>query len=155
LNIAGIDVGLSGAICVMSDKDGHIVDLLDMPVVVTGKGKRELDEPAIWEVLADWHVDHVYIEKAQSMPGQGIASTGHYLTGYGILRGMCVGLQIGYTLVHPATWKKAMLLDQGKGKGESIVRAKQLWPTVKLDRKKDHGKADALLIAEYGRRMMT
>jgi crossover junction endodeoxyribonuclease RuvC len=149
MNIAGIDVGFSGAIAVMNDK-GKIIDVFDMPVV--GTEKKELFEWEIVDALRDWSVGHVFIEKAQSMPGQGIASTGRYMCGYGILRGICAGLQIPYTLVRPATWKKEMMQDMGKEKEQSIVRCNQLFPYVKLPRKKDHGKADAILIVAWGYR---
>jgi hypothetical protein len=39
-------------------------------------------------------------------------------------------------------------------KGSDLRRAKQLFPDLKLDRVKDHGKADAILICEYGRRIL-
>ena len=163
MNIAAFDVGLSGALCIMSP-EGRIVDLLDMPVISVGKS-HELDEPRIRDILKEWEIRHCFIEKAQSMPGrkdkktgdvkaQGVASTAHYMASYGILRGICVGLSIPYTLVHPATWKAAIMKDMPKGdKGQDIIRAKQLWPDLKMDRKKDHGRADAALICEYGRRM--
>jgi crossover junction endodeoxyribonuclease RuvC len=149
MNIAGIDVGFTGAIAIMNDV-GKIIDVFDMPIV--GTDQHELDEVAIVEALKDWTTEHVFIEKAQSMPGQGIASTGRYMCGYGILRGICAGLQIPYTLVRPATWKKEMMQDMGKEKGQSIIRCNQLFPYIKLPRKKDHGKADAMLIAAWGYR---
>ncbi|MBI5193836.1 MAG: hypothetical protein HZA08_10530, partial [Nitrospirae bacterium] len=40
----------------------------------------------------------------------------------------------------------------GKDKGSSIIRVKQLYPDMKLIRKKDHNKADAVLIGLYGLR---
>jgi hypothetical protein len=147
MNIAGIDVGFSGAIAVMNDA-GKIIDLFDMPIV--GTDQHELDEQAIVEAFCDWNIRHAFIEKAQSMPGQGIASTGRYMCSYGILRGICAGLQTAYTLVRPATWKKEMMKDMGKDKEQSIIRVNQLYPYIKLPRKKDHGKADSVLIAAWG-----
>ena len=149
--VVGIDVGFSGAVVFIGDK-GQILDLYDMPVINVKKGKknqREIDEPTLCDLLS-LGCDHVFIEKAQSMPGQGVSSTGKYMMGFGIIRGICVGLGLPYTLVTPQAWKKAMMKGMGKEKGASIVRAKQLYPKLVLDRKKDHGKADALLIACYG-----
>jgi crossover junction endodeoxyribonuclease RuvC len=62
-------------------------------------------------------------------------------------------MYIPYAEVHPATWKGRMLRDQGKGKDGSRVKALATWPhTAKeLSRKKDHNRADALLMAAYGR----
>lgn len=147
----GIDPGFTGGIAVL-DKDAAIIELEDMPVIKVGK-KNELDGPEIVNILTNARVlakCHVFIEKCQSMPGQGIASTGRYMEGYGRLRGICEGLSLPYTLVHPKTWKKIMMPDMLKEKGQSIIRVKQLYPDIDLPRKKDHGKSDAVLIGRYG-----
>lgn len=145
--VAGIDVGFSGAICIMNSNK-EITYAVDMPIIKTKK--TELDEVAIRQYFTIGEIEHCFIEKAQSMPGQGISSTGRYMAGYGLIRGICVGLGIPYTLVHPRTWKKAMMKDMGKDKGASIVRVKQLYPNLEFARKKDHGICDAILIARYG-----
>lgn len=149
--IAGIDVGFSGAIAIQ-EMEGRVRSLLDMPVIEVVK--KEMDEVEVKRILTVWNVKHVFIEKASSRPGQNVSAVSRYLCSYGILRGICVGLGVPYTLVHPATWKRIMMYDMDKDKGASIVRAKQLFPDVQLPRKKDHGKADALLICEYGRRLL-
>lgn len=150
----GIDPGFKGAIAVL-DMSGGIIRLEPMPILKDGKA-TVLDEIAIRDILyaphaPEWYytVSHVWIEKAQSMPGQGVVGVGRYMAGYGILRGMCVGLQIPYSLVHPATWKKKMLRDMPKGKQASVIRCKQLYPGLVLKRTED-GKADAVLIGRYG-----
>jgi len=145
--IAGVDPGFSGAI-VLLENDNKIFSLFDMPVITVGK-KKELDGALLAGIFRDT-VAHAYIEKAQSMPGQGIASTGRYMESYGRIRGICEGLGIPYTLVHPRTWKKVMMPDMPKEKGASIQRVKQLYPDIDLPRKKDHNKCDALLLSLYG-----
>ncbi|HDZ27765.1 hypothetical protein LCGC14_1355210 [marine sediment metagenome] len=144
----GVDNGFSGAIAILREKNPVV--LMDMPVLKVGKTKLELDENTIRDYFSRWQVKHVFIEKAQVMPKQGISSSGRYMMSYGIIRGICVGLRLPYTLIAPQTWKKAMLKDMPKGKEASIFRAKQLYPELDFPRKKDHGKADALLIALYG-----
>ncbi len=159
MNICGIDPGFTGAIANI-DADGN-VNVIDMPVIVTLKkgkkgktsNKNELDGVGVYQMLHIMAPEHVYIEKAQTMPGQGIASSGRYMDAYGQIKGICIGAGIPYTLVHPKTWKKVIMPDMGKEKGEAIVRVRQLFPQVELPLKKDHGKADALLICEYGRRV--
>ena len=147
MNYCGIDVGFSGAIAVL-DKDGKIVIDIDMPIIQVGK-KRELNEPNIHFILQGFQPLIVGIEKAQVMPGQGISSSGRYMASYGFLRGLCVGLGLEYQLIHPRTWKKKMMPDMPKEKEASIMRVGQLYPDVVLKRKKDHGIADAILIARY------
>lgn len=146
--IAGVDIGLSGAIAFLDEK-GRFVGVHDMPIMQVGN-KREIDEDRVKELFGMSQLGHVFFEKAQSMPGQGIASTGHYLTTYGLVRGICKGVGVPYSLVHPATWKKAMMKDMPKEKAASIYRVQQYYPGAGLHLKKDHGKADAILIALYG-----
>lgn len=155
---AAFDPGFTGAIAVLN-QDCEIMALHDMPVIETIKGKtkkgkpkkvHELDGPGVRDILTDFPLSHVFIEKCQTMPGQGIVSMGRYMESYGVLKGVCVGLGLGYTLVQPRTWKKAAMPDMGKDKGQSIVRVKQIYPDIKFPLVKDHGKADAVLIARYG-----
>jgi crossover junction endodeoxyribonuclease RuvC len=144
--IAGVDTGFSGAIALL-DKDGSIHSVEDMPVFKTGK-KQELDGNKIKELIS--LADHVFIEKAQVMPKQGVVSSSRfYGTGQRII-GICIGIGKPYTEVHPTRWKKAMMPDMQREKQASILRVKQLYPDISLPRKKDHGKADAILIARYG-----
>jgi crossover junction endodeoxyribonuclease RuvC len=156
--VVGIDPGNLGAIAILDKNDGDVV--YDMPTfVTTGSGKTKkgntkkhtmLDENEIRKILSRPCIDHVFIEKSQSMPGQGSSSTFNYACSYGIIRGICVGLELPYTLIHPATWKRSMMKDMDKSKDASIIRAKQLFPKVDIGKK--DGRAEALLIAVYGKK---
>ena len=178
--VIGIDPGVSGAIACGSPPasvppptfpagaraaSGHpLGEVVDMPVLRTMSGKRQknlVDLQGLKEILEKWIRKkgpawemHCFLEEAQAMPGQGIVSTGSYMRGFGAIEGLLAGLGIPYTLVRPQVWKKVMMAGMDKEKEASIVRAKQLWPSIALDRKKDHGRADALLIMEYGRRQL-
>lgn len=149
--VIGIDVGFSGAIAILNNT--KIKDLIDMPILKVSK-KTHLDANRVKNIMIDSKAEHVFIEKAQAMPKQGIASTASYMKSAGIIEGVCVGLGIPYTLVTPQAWKKEMMQGMGKEKEASIFRAKQLYPDIDFPRKKDHGKADALLIALYGTRVL-
>jgi len=163
MNYIGIDPGFTGGIAVLDEK-ADIVELYDMPVIPVGT-KKELDGPEITKILKVYIAlveapnpafrlggAHVFIEKCQSMPSQGVVGVGRYMEGYGRLRGICEGLSLPYTLVHPKTWKKDMMPDMDKSvKGNAEVRVKQLYPTIELpDRKKTDGLCDAVLIARFG-----
>jgi len=58
------------------------------------------------------------------------------------------------TRVEPARWKGAMMDGMGREKYAARFRAALLFPAVAklFARKQDDGRAEALLIAEYGRR---
>ena len=159
--IVGIDPGNQGAIAVIAVSKQTFLEksLIDMPILKTeGKGKTKKGNAKIHTVMDEIEIrnffqacsmiDHVFLEKAQSMPGQGAPATFNYACNYGIIRGILVGLCIPYTLCHPATWKRIMLKDMDRGKDASIVRAKQLFPNSDISKK--DGRAEALLIAVYG-----
>ena len=171
--VAAIDPGNEGAICVMETLSQKILKLVDMPILIvaksgkTKKGNKRsgkvLDGSAVKNVLsAEYHIGnsptdpcynivrHVFIEKSQVMPKQGIVSGGNYMMAYGTLIGICIGLPVPYTLIRPNMWKKAMMQGMTKGKEASIVRVKQLYPELELNRKKDHGKCDAILLTLHG-----
>jgi len=144
----GIDPGFSGAIAMIDDHQ-RIVECHDMPLHGI-KSKQEIDCDKIIAILLSYQLSHVAIEKAQSMPGNGNVSMFRYADGYGQIKGICAALGLKRTLVPPQQWKKRMMQGMDKGKGASIVRAEQLF-NFHSTRKKDHGKADAILLAEYGR----
>lgn len=147
----GIDPGFSGALAVL-DENLEVIHYQDMPIIEVAK-KRELDEPELRDILrrfSPYYINlTVGIEKSQTMPNQGIVSSGRYMASYGFLRGLCVGMGLPYILIRPPTWKKAMLADMPKEKGSSIQKVGQIYPNIKFTRKKDHGICDAILIARY------
>ena len=147
MQIMGIDPGFSGALAVLDD-DLNLEFVMDMPIIMVGK-KRELDESKLSTIFSRWRLRPmtIGIEKSQTMPNQGIVSSGRYMASYGFLRGLCVGNGLPYHLIRPQSWKKAMMPDMGKDKGASIQKVTQLYPELRLTRVKDHGIADAILIA--------
>ena len=95
------------------------------------------------------------LEKVNAMPGQGVVSMFNFGQNYGFIQGVLKAHEIPYELVTPQKWKKEFSCTSDKN--TSIEVCKRLFPNVSLkatDRcKKDHdGIAEALLIAEYGRR---
>ena len=136
--IMGIDPGLTGAIGILH-VDGSVA-VEDMP-----RNPRDL-----YELLREWRC-RAFVEQAQAMPKQGVSSTFKTGYGYGLIIGVLAGLGIPYQTVTPAVWKRAMGL-WGKDKEASRALARSLWPEAPLGRKMDHGRAEALLLAEYGRR---
>ena len=149
MHIMGIDPGFSGALAVIDD-NLKIDFVMDMPIIMVGK-KRELDEAKLLTIFNRWRFRPmtVGLEKSQTMPNQGIVSSGRYMASYGFLRGICIGSGIPYHLIRPQSWKKAMMPDMDKEKGASIQKVTQIYPELSLTRVKDHGIADAVLIARY------
>lgn len=161
----GIDPGLEGAVAVM-DGTGKYIRFTDTPTVTLRSGKKfkkQMDPSACSKVLegivAEAESVIVTIEKVQAMPGGGERSMGatsafSFGFGFGIWIGLLAALKVPYQMVHPMTWKKAMMYGMGKEKDASRLKAMQLFPVSSRDLylKKHHGRADALLLAAYGRK---
>ena len=156
--VAGIDPGMSGAI-VMKNGDGTL-SFRDIPTYNTakkGKVRRKPDIAAIREIFTGNIISHVFIEKAQSMPRQGVASVFNYALTYGVLLGVLASFKLPYTEITSQAWKKVMLCGMDKSsKDAARYRASQLWPNQSdmFRRKKDEHRAEAALIAEYGWRTL-
>jgi hypothetical protein len=64
--------------------------------------------------------------------------------------GLLAALQMPYTAVRPAVWKRALGL--GKDKEACRLGAMLLFPSADLRLKKHHGRAEALLLEFYSQR---
>ena len=82
------------------------------------------------------------------MPGQGTRSMFVCGYGYGCWLDILAALQVPYTAVRPGVWKRRLGL--GADKEQSRLRAQQLFPGADLRRKRDHGRAESLLLAYWG-----
>jgi hypothetical protein len=154
--ICGIDPGFGGALAVIGPA---AITTWDAPVLEVGN-KREMNLHAMVRILRDEIDDvrpvRVFIERVHSMPGSSGRSMFTFGQGYGEWRGVIVALGYSLTIVEPARWKAAMMDGMGKDKDAARARAAMLFPQVAhlFARKQDDGRAEALLIAEYGRRSL-
>lgn len=145
--VIGIDPGLTGAIAVIGDGRATVVD---MPVIETSRTatvKRSVDAHALAEILAPLRGE-VWLERVNAFPGQGVASMFSLGQSFGVVLGVAAGLRLPVQLVNPADWKRHFKLDKDKALARAL--ASRLYPEVSLARVKDHGRAEALLIARYG-----
>lgn len=148
----GIDPGLTGSVAILN-AGGTLHDLVDTPTltVKVQRGTRQVyDAPGLVALLQPYAGlnSHVVIEESQAMPGQGSRSMFTIGLGYGLWLGILASLQMPYTAVRPQVWKRTLHLSRDKE--ASRLRAQQLFPGAELRRKKDHGRAEALLLAYYG-----
>lgn len=163
MKVVGIDVGLDGGIAVLRVGHEETMHATAFPMpVLGGKGKRCINETGLKSMLAGLgDIGMVFVERAHPMPKQGASSGFNFGVTYGLICGIVVGLGIPYTVVSAVTWQKVMLAGTPgtDTKQRSIMAACRLFPTLDLRatercRKLHDGMADALLIAEYGRRML-
>ena len=151
----GIDPGLGGALAFLPHDMPESPWVIDMPVIEHGGGfvKRAVDLPELARELKLLQVigePYATMEKVHAFPGQGSSSMFSLGMSFWGVAGVFAALGIPLTLVEPREWKGAYGLD--KDKLRALELARKLFPGVALTRKKDHGRAEALLIAEYGRR---
>lgn len=147
---AGIDPGLTGAIAVLRASGPEV---FDMPTLRTSASRSEIDVPRFRDLLESLKLGFVTIEQQCVMPGQGVASTGKTMQGYGMLLGVLYGLRMRFEVVRPQDWKRAAGIPPKADKGASLLFAGRLFPEVELrgpnGGAKD-GRAEALLIAQHG-----
>ena len=122
----GIDPGLSGAVAVILPDNS--IEFHDMPILEIKK-RTQLD-----------------------YAGQGVSSMFKFGQVYGAALATLATLQIPYQCVTPPVWKRAFRLV-GCDKDESRSRALEMFPACveHLRLKKHHGRADALLLAQWKR----
>lgn len=132
--------------------------------------RTRIDEVQFKRILQEWRskfqLDLVVIEEQKKSVGrsQGAGSAGTTMEQYGLLRGICVGLEIPYITPDPQKWQRkypkikippeidALKLEEPKKR--SVALAQDIFPEVSLLKTKRSKKpcdafSDALLIANY------
>ena len=154
--VAGIDPGLTGAVAIL---DGPtLLTVFDLPTIDKPhkSGSRAELSPALLqdELIGDVRVSVAFIEQVTASPQMGSVSAFRFGECYGQICAVFQCLGIRTELVRPAAWKKAMGLNSDAEVSRS--RAIELWPdqSALFKRKMDHNRAEAALIAEWGRRQL-
>ena len=118
--IAGIDVGMTGAIGMIYDEGGGFV--YDMPVF-----KKEVNAHALASLFREFPPAHVWIEQVNAF-GMGRTSAFNFGQGVGVIKGVLATLAIPHSLVTPTKWKKHYGL--GRDKDQSRALASRLYPQI-------------------------
>lgn len=166
----GIDPGISGAIAVLAD--GVPISVDDMPVMEIGD-KSEVDAAKLAAIIRGVRAANpgAYvsgcIERVRAMPPRGgggkvcpacgsecgkrragAQSSMNFGDNYGKAKAAFEILGIPYTRAEPQSWKRHYGLI-GQDKDASRILAIARFPSMadRLKRKKDNGRAEALLIA--------
>ena len=143
----GIDPGANGGIawidyngkaCVEKIPD-TLQDLWELLCDITSYPKSSIDGRSY----------KAYIEQVASSPQMGVVSAFSFGRGYGNLEMALTAAGIPFERVRPQVWQKALNCLTGGSKNITKARAQELVPNIKCT----HSVSDALLIAEYGRRL--
>jgi crossover junction endodeoxyribonuclease RuvC len=150
MRFIGIDPGLDGGIACITE-DG--VYCWRMPTIKIGTKRMVLTQGVRQTIVDFGGVDLVMIEdvNANAIPVASNGSAFAFGRGYGRVETVVECLDRPYAYVSSPTWTKALGVTKGAGKDEHIAVAARLFPNYR-DALTD-GMADALLIAEYGRRL--
>ena len=104
----GIDPGIRGGVAAV-DSNGSLQEAF----LLQGEARVFYE----WASKPDIQIKHVYLEKAQPMPKQGVSSIFNYSNGWGQLQGVLIALNGGipYTLVPPLDrdWETCLIWISG------------------------------------------
>lgn len=137
--VIGIDPGKAGGIAALGSAGGATA--LKMPATV-GDLVDLLREMAV----AGFTV--AYLERVHSSPQMGVVSAFTFGRGLGNIEAACQAVGIRLEWVAPGVWQRTLSCLSKGDKTVTKRRAQELFPTLTIT----HAIADALLIAEYGRR---
>lgn len=148
MKVLGIDPGLQGALATW---DGKQLTIIDVPIVKARSRGNEVNLPALADVVSQLApFDAAYVERNSSRPHEGVSSARKGGLVEGILLGCIIMCCRKVYRPTPRQWKKVMRLT--KDKNYSITKAIEAFPDYHhfFVRKKDHGRAEAALLALYG-----
>uniref|UniRef100_A0A0E0C0H5 Uncharacterized protein n=1 Tax=Oryza meridionalis TaxID=40149 RepID=A0A0E0C0H5_9ORYZ len=154
----GVDPDTGGAIAVLSpDGSSQVFDNPFVHIVVSEFIRKRLDTKSIIELLRGLDAPPgttAYIEKSSPFPTDG--KLGWWSTGFSYGLWIAALVASGFSVVPVAsqTWKAYFgLTRSGSPKDDSRQAASILFPdkALSLNRKKHHGRAEALLLAAYGK----
>ena len=141
------DPGVNGAIAVL-DRDGRLEELLDVPVITVKR--KEIDVVALNRVVLRYANEDCIAGVEQVTSNAAPQAQASFTLGgsYYLFRGLCCANALPCERININTWKQYFSL-KNKDKDASRGRASELYPSADLSRKKDHNKADALLMARW------
>jgi len=146
--VLGIDPGVNGGLAVLNPF-GTVIFVKGIKSRMSEKEVIDIIKEAVNE-FKHYHDRACFMEKVQHMTGDG--GKGSHTFGYikGLIRGVLRTLDVHPRYVYPAIWQAKLDCMSGGNKNITKRRAKEIFPELP---KITHAIADALLIAEYGRRL--
>jgi hypothetical protein len=145
--ICAIDPGLTGAMAFYFPSLPGRIAVDDMPVV-----DGEVEPATIVRRIRQMGPTVAIIERVGPMPKDGAVQAFRFGSAYAAGKVSVALCEVPYHLVTPAVWKKHFKLAGGPdGKEQARALALQLFPASAehFARKKDHGRAEAALLALY------
>lgn len=145
--ILAIDPGLTGAFSFYFPSYPDRVSVEDMPVV-----DGEVEPATLIRRIKQLGPTAAIIERVGPMPKDGAVQAFRFGSAYAAAKVSVAACGVPYALVTPAAWKRHFRLGGGaEGKEQARALALQTFPASSehFARKKDHGRAEAALLARY------
>lgn len=147
MHYIGIDPGKFGGVAYINE---YKYEVIKMPTTSMG----EINVSVLYKFLEIDDERFCIIEKAQTMPKQGIVSAFTYGEGYGKIKAVIELMHISYQEVRSNSWKKEFNLIK-KDKKHSVAVAEKLFPDEMFRGPRGgllDGKAESILLAEFAKR---
>jgi hypothetical protein len=142
----GIDVGKDGGIAIINEQ-GVVLRAGRMP-----ETDADLLAAIFWVQMEMPLIPcRALLEKVHASPQMGVTSAFTFGGWYRACRMALTAAKIPFDEVSPMRWQRRLECLSGGDKNVTKARAQQLFPAVKVT----HYIADALLLAEFARRLRT
>ena len=156
--ILAIDPGITGALALYESY--HLMPLMSQDLVVYDMPTLDGDVNAseLWHMIKFAKPHVAIIEHVHPHPKEGVSSVWRFSAAFTTARVVVQLLGIPCMLVSPAKWKRGMNLKGGpEGKEQARRIAIETFPSHSqlFSRKKDHGRAEASLLAVYAASLPT
>lgn len=150
--VLGVDCGVTGALALVDTEALRVLDVIDMPVIRAGK-LTWVDGAVLGDWLEPLRPDIAVVELVNHWAGDPHPSrTALMCRLAGGLEALLSAFAIPTVHVIPSAWKRrAGLLKKGKEESLALAKARLSWPANTLHLARHHGRAEAGLIALFGR----
>ena len=165
--VIGVDPGLTGAMAAICSQRG-LLDVIDIPICDNGHAggsmRNWVDVATLMLALRDWSTRFEFAAHGQllaamerpipmpSLPAQTIAVQ---FDTVGAIRAVLVCRACAVTMVAPGAWKRRYGLHREKDASRECALRLHPGAAKQLARKKDHNRAEAILVGHWLRREMS
>jgi hypothetical protein len=151
--ILGIDPGGHGAIAAIDDRDGSLLEILDMPATLEANGRTATNPGLLAGIVARLHPRIAFVEFVAARPTDSKVGAFSFGRARGTIEGVCAALSVPIAFITAPVWKRCADVPPGVAfKDVARSRAIAHWPARadQFARKLDIDRAEAALIALAG-----
>lgn len=149
MRILGVDPGLTGGIALLDMASLNAVAVYDMPTA-----HKTVNSAGLAALIRELRPDVAVVEEVGPQPKDGVVQAFSFGQSYATARVACLMLDVPVHLVRPQAWKAFYRLrggSEGKEMGRALALRKFPASAASFAFKRDHNRAEAALLALYGR----